>query len=207
MTNLRVISLSLLICASCLLWAADAPAPQTLRYAILSNGRVAGSEVDTYGPEGRVDSTFEFNDRGRGPKVTVHYILAADGWPARFDATGNDYLKAPVDEHFAVEDGNAHWKSTSEQGQLSGNGFYVSNSGAAAELAFLVAALQKGNGAPIKLLPAGEARLERLTDATVEYQGKKLHVTEFAVTGLSFEAQTEWLDDERRDWASPRKWF
>jgi len=51
------------------LWAADADSSRTLRYTILSNATTAGSEVDTYSTGGRIDSSFEFNDQGRGPKV------------------------------------------------------------------------------------------------------------------------------------------
>jgi len=195
-----------LVAASCL-WAADAGAPQTLRYTILSSGRVAGSEVDTYSADGHIDATFEFNDRGRGPKIAAHYVIGADGLPLRTDVTGNDYLKAQVDEHFAVEGGHAHWKSTSEEGQSSTPGFYVSNNGPAAESALLVAALLKVPGAPVKLLPAGEARLERMADVTVDDHGQKLHVTEFAITGLAFEPQTVWLDDDQHFFGSPGKWF
>ena len=186
-------------------WAADAP--QTLRYTILSNGRTAGSEVDTYSPDGRIDSTFEFNDRGRGPKVAAHYMVAADGLPSRLDITGNDYWKAPVDEHFAVADGSAHWKSTSEDGRAPAPGFYLSNNGPAFELALLVSASLKAKGAPRRLFPAGEARLERLADMNIEDHGRKLHVTEFAITGLSFEPQTVWLDDDQHYFGSPGKWF
>ena len=78
-----------------------------IRYTIASNGKVAGSEVDTYFPDGRVESTFEFNDRGRGPKVSAKYWLDSGGLPLRVDETGNDYLKAPVDEHFQVNNGIA----------------------------------------------------------------------------------------------------
>jgi hypothetical protein len=186
--------------------AADAVVPQTLRYTILSNARTAGSEVDAYSAGGHVDCTFEFNDRGRGPKVAAHYIIGADGLPSRLDVTGNDYLKAPVDEHFAVEGGIAHWNSTSETGKASAPGFYASNNGPALESALLVAALMNAKGA-VKLFPAGEARLERLTDVTVEDHGQKLHVTEYAITGLSFEPQTVWLDDDHHFFASPSKWF
>jgi imidazolonepropionase-like amidohydrolase len=182
-------------------------AQETVRYTISSNGKTAGSEVDTYGPAGRLESTFEFNDRGRGPKITAHYLINANGLPSRTDITGNDYLKAPVDEHFAVENGRAHWKSTSEDASAPEGGFYISNNGPAAEMAVLVAALLKAKDNPMRLLPAGEARLERLTDATIEDHGKKLHVTEFAVTGLSFEPQTLWLDDNQRFFASPGPWF
>jgi Amidohydrolase family len=180
---------------------------QTLRYTILMNGRTAGGEVDTFNPNGKIDSAFEFNDRGRGPKIAAHYLIAQDGLPLRTDITGNDYLKALVDEHFVFENGVARWKSTSEEGQATAPGFYVSNNGSPTEGALLAAALLKARNAPVTLLPAGEARLERLTDTTVEDHGQKLHVTEFAITGLSFEPQTVWLDDDQHLFAVPGKWF
>jgi hypothetical protein len=207
MLSLRVATLSLFIVTVSPLWTADTAGVQPLRYSVVSNGRTAGSEVDSYGPGGRIDCTFEFNDRGRGPKTTTHYVIGADGLPVRTDVTGNDYLKAPVDEHFAVENGQSHWKSTSENGNSPVSGFYVSNNGPAAEAAFLVLALQKAKGAALKLLPAGEARLERMTDVTLEDHGQRLHVTEFAVTGLSYEPQTVWLDDEGHLFGFPGKWF
>src|ERR1700686_5178687 len=130
-----------------------ASAPQTLRYTISSNGNVAGSEVDNYLPEGRVESAFEFNDRGRGPKISVVYILDSKGLPLRVDETGNDYLKAPVDEHFEAQEGIAHGKSAQAEVRAPAGGFYVSNNGAAGELAFLVAALNKTQGDAIHLFP------------------------------------------------------
>lgn len=187
--------------------ASAAPEARTLRYTISSNGKVAGNEVDTYLPDGRVECMFEFNDRGRGPKIAATYMLDANGLPVRVDETGNDYLKAPVDEHFEVKDGVASWKSTSEHGQAPAGAFYISNNGAIAEYAFLVAVLQKTHGAPVHLLPGGEARLERLTDITLEDHGEKIHVTDYAITGLSFDPQTLWLDDKQDFFAIPGRWF
>jgi hypothetical protein len=188
-------------------FADPAARQETLRYTIVSNSKIQGSEVDTFGADGRMDSTFEYNDRGRGPKIAAHYQIGADSLPLRTDITGNDYLKAPVEEHFAAENGRAHWKSTSEDSSAPVGGFYVSNNGPAAESALLIAALLKANNGLVRLLPAGEAGLERLTDVTVEDHGRKMHVTEFAITGLSFEPQTIWLDDNRRFFASPGPWF
>ena len=185
----------------------DALALQTLRYSIVSNNTTAGNEVDTYSADGHIDSTYEFNDRGRGPKIEAHYIVAADGSPLRIDITGNDYLKAPVDERFSVEGGTGRWKSTSENGQAAGPGFYVSNNGSVCEAAMLVSTLLRAKGAPVKLFPAGEARLEKMTDVTVESHGKKMHVTEYGITGLSFSPQTLWLDDDQHFFATPGKWF
>lgn len=207
MTTKRLPALLFLVCGAAPFWTSSAGAQETLRYAIVSNGKTQGGEVDTFGSDGRIDSAFEFNDRGRGPKISAHYVIGAGGMPSRTDITGNDYLKAPVDEHFAVENGNAHWKSTSENGTAKADGFYISNNGSAVESAILVAALLKAKNSPLKLLPAGEARLERLTDVTIEDHGQKQHVTEYAITGLSFEPQTVWLDDNQRFFASPGPWF
>ena len=190
-----------------LLGAGTAAGQQTLRYTISSNGAIQGSEVDTFSADGKIDSAFEFNDRGRGPKIAAHYQVGASGLPVRVDITGNDYLKASVDEHFAVEGGKAHWKSTSEDANGAADGFYVSNNGSVVEAALLVAALVKAKGGPVKLLPGGEARLEKLTDTTVEDHGQKMHVTEYAVTGLAFEPQAVWLDDDLHLFGTPGKWF
>lgn len=181
--------------------------PQTIRYTISSNGTTAGHEVDTYEADGRVESSFEFNDRGRGPKITSVYVLDSAGLPLRVDVTGNDYLKAAVDEHFEVKEGVAHWKSTAEHGEAPAGAFYISNNSVGAELAFLVAALEKAHGTPVRLFPSGEARLERLTDITLTNHDQRMHVTDYAVTGLSFEPQTIWLDDQMHFFASPGKWF
>ena len=209
MFSIRVVTLFVAILGTSPVWAVDAASSEMLRYVVVSNGKTAGSEVDAYSANGHLDSTFEFNDRGRGPKIAAHYLVGADGLPTRTDVTGNDYLKAPVDEHFSVENGIARWKSTSEDGHGQGpaSGFYVSNNGPAAEWALLVGALLKSKDGSIRLYPAGEARLERLTDVTLDDHGQKLHVTEFAITGLSFEPQTVWLDDDQHFFGSPGKSF
>jgi imidazolonepropionase-like amidohydrolase len=207
MFRLGVITTPAFFAAVSLFCTAPALGWQTLRYSIVSNNRTAGSEVDTYRADGHIDSTFEFNDRGRGPKIEAHYIVAGDGAPLRTDLTGNDYLKAPVDEHFSVDAGVGRWKSTSENGQAPAPGFYISNNGPASELALLVSALLKAKGAPVKLFPAGEAKLEKMTDVAVESHGRKMHVTEFGITGLSYDPQTLWLDDDQHFFAIPGKWF
>ena len=205
MFKLRCALIASVLCSiSSFLVAADAP--KTIRYTISTNGNVAGSEVDTYYPDGRVECAFEFNDRGRGPKVSSVYTFDANGLPTKVDETGNDYLKAPVDEHFDVKDGIAHWRSTAEHGEAPAGGFYISNNAAGAEIAFLVASLAKANGT-VHLLPAGEARLEKLADLTLTDHGARIHVTEYGITGLSFEPQTVWLDDDMRFFGAPGKWF
>ena len=180
---------------------------QTLGYTVLSNGHAVGSGEDSYRVGGVIDSHYEYNDRGRGPKITAHYRLAATGIPLHSEITGNDYLKAPVDEHFDVAAGHGLWHSTTEHGDARAGGFFINNNGPPSELALLAAALIEAKGAPIALLPAGEARVRRVTDATVHSSFGERHVTEYAISGLAYDPQTVWLDEDNRFFGTPGKWY
>jgi imidazolonepropionase-like amidohydrolase len=168
---------------------------------------MSGAEVDTFDTGGKITSTFEFNDRGRGPKVEVHYLIGQDGMPLRTDITGVDYYKAPVDEHFSAEHGKAEWKSTAETGQAPKGAFYVAINSSVMEIALLAKTLVKTGGAGVKLLPGGEARIEKVQDTTLHDHGESMHVTEYAITGLDYSPSTAWLDDEMQFFASPSPWF
>ncbi len=188
--------------------AASAQGTRTLSYSIVSNGHTAGTEVDSYGANGVVDSDFEFNDRGRGPKTKAHYVFGADGLPSRIDVSGVNYLKAPVDEHLTTDAGHVAWHGKAEHGESRTRGFFVSNDGTGAlELAALVRALARHPGEPLALLPGGEARLEAVADTVVSSHGAQMHVREFAVTGLNLIPATVWLDDDGDLFAEPGNWF
>src|SRR5690348_6500352 len=134
--------------------ACSGASAQTLRYTIVSNGHTAGTEVDVYSADGSVESNYEFNDRGRGPKISAKYVFSPDGVPTRAQVTGVDYLKAPVDERFSVENGTARWKSSAENGSGPAGAFYLTTNGAfAPEMANLIKAMSTSKDQSFKLFP------------------------------------------------------
>jgi cytosine/adenosine deaminase-related metal-dependent hydrolase len=188
-----------------------APAPDTtariLRYAVLANGLPIGSEVDVIDEQGAIDSAYEFNDRGRGPKLRAHYEFASDGLPRRVTVTGVNYLKSAVDEQFGENAEGLRWSGTTGSGSSTQRGFYLTNDGiGGVELAAMVRALQRHPGVPLPLLPAGQARLEAVADTVVESHGRTLHVREFAITGIDLVPDTIWVDDRGDYFASPGRW-
>ena len=188
--------------------ASAAPGPRTLKYVVLANGQPIGSEVDVVDKHGAIDSDFEFNDRGRGPKAHSHYEFSADGLPLRISVTGVNYLKAPVDEHLTSGSGGLQWTSASGNGKSSVRGFYVTNDGSSGvELPALVGALQhRPAGAALPLLPAGQARLEQVAEANVDSHGERMHVRAFAITGIDLTPVTVWIDDDGAYFGSPGRW-
>ncbi len=177
------------------------------RFSVLMAGSPAGKAVQITHPDGTTDLEYSFNDRGRGPEIHGHYRFDARGFPTAIDLTGLDYFKAPVDEHFAFADGEARWKSTSEQGQAAGQAFYVTINGAPSELAWLVQALEKAPNRTVKLLPSGEAHLERGVETKLKARGQTVAVTQFLITGLDFVPTSIWLDAKNQFFATPDAWL
>jgi cytosine/adenosine deaminase-related metal-dependent hydrolase len=181
----------------------------TARYTLLLMGNKAGFETSSRNPDGTLQLYFEFNDRGRGPKVTEHIALDENGIPVQLTNAGNDYLKAPVDEHFSLQGGKASWKNRAEEGekQVSARAFYVSISGVPEEQALLARAALKAGG-KLPLLPAGEASVEKVGELKITANGQSRTVVQYAITGLDFTPTPIWLDQDGKFFASVSgSWF
>jgi hypothetical protein len=179
------------------------------RYAVLIMEKPAGSQTTTVAADGARNLSYEFNDRGRGPKLTARVRLDDAGVPASFEMDGIDYLKAPVSERFTFDQGVARWKNSAEAGErkLSDHAFYLSTQGLPEELGWLAHALLKAPGQRMALLPAGEASIKRADDLSVGDGANKRHVTAYLIEGLGFSPSTVWLTDDQSFFASVDRFY
>jgi hypothetical protein len=149
--------------------ALPALAAEPARNTVLTLGKPSGEETrEQRGDE--VVVAFRFNDRGRGPELSARWTLDATGIPTAIRIEGKSYLKSPVDERFArAPDGTATWSNENEEGERStaGNAFYIPANAPPSYYAVLVRALAKAPDHELPLLPAGEARLERVAEREV----------------------------------------
>src|SRR5688500_20373217 len=97
-------------------WSASS-ASEPVRHTVVLGGSRAGVQTATVGADGVREVTFEFNDRGRGPKLTARIKLNEAGVPVAVQTSGNDYLKAAVNETFTLENGVARWKNDAESAE------------------------------------------------------------------------------------------
>jgi cytosine/adenosine deaminase-related metal-dependent hydrolase len=188
---------------------AAAASAEQVRYVAILAGNRAGLETVTIAPDGERQYAFEYNDRGRGPKVTASIRLAADGTVAALDVTGNDYFKTPVDEHFSLVAGRARWKNKGEAGGrvVSGPAQYLSFDGPPDELGLLAQALLRAREGRIALLPEGEARIERVGEREVQAGGRARALVQYAISGLDFSPTPVWLERDGGFVASASNWF
>ena len=185
------------------------PAPEKISYKVLLVGNAAGTATTAAGPGGEQRFSFEFNDRGRGPKLETRMSLGADGAPIFIETQGNDYLKSPVTERFAVEKGVASWKNPSEKGdrKLESSAYYLSLNGVPQETGLLARAMLRAPARRLALLPDGEASIERVAEAKVRAGSDEQTVTLFAITGLGFAPEFVWLDRDGTYFASASTWL
>src|SRR5689334_22484051 len=180
----------------------------TTRYTFMLSGNKAGFESSTRNADGSLQIHYEFNDRGRGPSINEKLVAGKDGIPTFIETSGNDYMKAPVEERFSLSQGKANWKNRSEQGEKSvtGKAFYVSISGASEESALMARALLAAPGHKMALLPEGEASIEKRGDLKITADGKSRTVTQYAINGLGFSPFAIWLDADGKFFASVSTW-
>lgn len=184
------------------------PDAAVTRYAFLLAGNDAGFETSAVEPDGTLVFHSEYNDRGRGPKTDEHIVLSKDGLPAQVDTTGYDYSKAPVNEHFVLKDGKATWKSQAEEGEKSvtGRAFYVSTSGSVQEYGVFARALLASPEHRLRLLPEGEATIEKLGSLKVQANNQSRTVIQYAISGLDFTPTPLWLNEDGSFFALSTGW-
>ena len=129
---------------------------------ILIQGNAAGTQTVQTDKAGVTRVEYSYNDRGRGDHIAATWKLDPAGVPTEYEAHGNDYMKAPVEERFQIKDGAATWKNRSEQGKqaITGEAFYVPANPPPEFFGVLARALLKAAGHRLPLLPAGEASIE-----------------------------------------------
>ncbi len=179
------------------------------RWSVRIMGNDAGFMTVDREAGGAIRTHFEYNDRGRGPKVDSRLVLGADGTPASLAVDGNEYYKGPVAERFSREGGKATWKNRGEQGEsaAAAGAFYSSYDGTPNEIGYLVGAAAKAPGQRLALLPVGSITVRKLPEVEVAAGGKKLRLVPWEVVGIGLEPFLVWLEGDGSWFGTPGTWF
>ncbi len=170
----------------------------TIRYSFMDDIDVKlGFAWAWTASDGERQFYFEYSDRGRGPRLTSRVRLGAGGLPVFMHTTGNDLRGSRVDERVELTAGHALWRSTQESGDtiIAGPALFLSlyESPHALDVQALLAA----PGRRLRLLPQGEASLERVEEFTVaNAKGETRRVSLYAVSGTSLQASLKVVDSD-----------
>ncbi len=168
------------------------------QYDWLTNGAVSGELVMTIRDEQHREVRFEFNDRGRGPKLLEEIRLGESGELLELTISGHSYMGAQVDEHFLRDATTARWTSTMEKGESDNprDAMYLASDGSLEQTAMLVRRALKSSSRKVALLPAGEAMVRALQQLEVSHDGVSRKVRLYEISGLGLEPGYIWLDED-----------
>jgi imidazolonepropionase-like amidohydrolase len=146
------------------------------KYVVLMAGHPAGAMTITRTGADRYIH-FEFNDRGRGPKVDEAVTLGESGVTAKVAVKGSDYYHGPVDEKWS-----------------GGGGFYLPLNGTPEDNAMLARALLRAPDHKLPIVGGGEARIAEAAHTA--------NARMYALSGLGLMPDYVWLDARGELYAS-----
>jgi hypothetical protein len=176
-------------------------------YDWLTADKISGSHVLRIEADGRRISDFEFNDRGRGPKIHEELQNDAAGLLTSLQVSGHSYMGAAAEETFSTRDGVARWKSTLEAGETEISGYYWANDGSPEQNAHMARALLASPDGQLNLLPSGKASIQKLAEKSITQGERQQTVTLYAMSGFSFTPQYLWLDQDNELFALAMGWM
>src|SRR4051812_40724475 len=162
-----------LILAALLGTSAIAAAAFAADYTVVMSKGPAGTMTVTTQPDGSRRTTYEYNDRGRGPQTVTDESFDAKGLPTRVTVKGVDYFKTPVDERFTLTGKEASWSSGADEGvdPHPGGKAYLPYAGTSEDTAVLARALLKAPGHELDLIPGGHGRIDKAAEQVVTGPG------------------------------------
>nr|MBP6749011.1 amidohydrolase [Xanthomonadaceae bacterium] len=171
---------------------------ETIKYlALVDGGKQAGQQEVVVGDDGVVRVDFVFKDNGRGPELKEEYALAPDGTFLRYSVKGASTFGAPVDESFAIENGMARWKSTSDAGEQPAvaGAAYSPLGGTPQGMSVAIAALAKRADGKLPLIPSGTLTMRKIADADVRKGDETRKVQLLMLTGVGFTPGFVWATE------------
>jgi imidazolonepropionase-like amidohydrolase len=171
------------------------PPASARHFTILS---VAGPHGESWmwtTPDGTRISRESLNLRGQVFELDAAGIPGADGMPSRLAVRGVT-PSGDAAETFAIENGQASWKSPVDAGSATyaSPRFYVPFGGPIDVQAWLIERLLVAPNQTLDLLPGGQARAEKLTTLEVGQGAARQTITAWAVSGLGNSPQVLWTD-------------
>jgi imidazolonepropionase-like amidohydrolase len=186
--------------------AAPNAEPTEAHWVVVSSGKNVGTFDLTIAPDGAAEAVYHVLENGRGPHNEATFAFGADGGLDRFDATGHFEMGTPVKESMRRSGNRARWTSTVETGEreVAGAAFYLPSSDLPLN-GFLVRAAVAAGG-QITVLPAGEARVEKVADVDVKRGDETRTLACYRLSGLSFAPEYQWMNPDGSWFGSTTGW-
>src|SRR5215475_12671904 len=165
------------------------------KFLVVSTAGQHGTSALWKSSDGSVSSRESILLRGMVWEQDEAIHFGPNGQPDRITIRGTTPT-GDAAETFTVNDREARWKSPVDSGEKAydNRAHYLPYGGTMSAIAVLAEKLYAAPGRKLPLLPAGEAKLERLASLVVGDSPARQTVWVYAIEGLSLDPQPVWLD-------------
>lgn len=194
--------------AALLLLAGSVVAADTTRYVVLTSGQRSGQHLKWSDGPGKISYLYEYNDRGRGPRIIVQISTTGEGLVTDRRAEGHDYFKSKVDETFSLHDGKAAWKNhiEDEQRPAAARILYSPLNSVPAEIELALKVLHKTTGHTLDMLPSGKLKATHVKNHNTKLDGLVIELELYAFTGSGGPPSYLWFTPKKEFFASISSW-
>lgn len=168
-------------------------------YSVIFGSTVIGHlKTQTVGDTIQID--YDYKNNGRGPTMNETIVLNTDGFPVRWDITGNTTFGNTVDEHFTFEGGTASWTDAtgSDSTTVTAPLWYVNQSGSPYSAILTARSLLKSPDFSADVLPAGSLKLTEMEKTSITLDSTKLDLTTYAMSGADLNPSYFIADNNQR---------
>jgi len=183
-------------------------AADTTRYEVISSGKITGKHFKWSDGNGHTGYHYEFNDRGRGPKIVVNLTTNTDGLVVERTGKGYDYFKAPVDELYTYSNGTAQWKNHIEDDkkQIDGKLLYSPLNSVPAEIEIALKALLKVPGHQLDVIPSGKLKATHIKNHSTKLDGLTIELELYSFSGSGGPPSYLWFNPRKEFFATISGW-
>ncbi len=180
----------------------------TTRYSVITTEKISGKQLMWSDGPGKISYAYQYNDRGRGPKIRVDITLKGDEVINR-KVSGVDYYKGQVNEVFEISNGVAKWKNKieDEQKNVSGPVLYSSIEGAPGEIELALKLLIKQHVHEMEMLPSGKLSATHIKNHTARVNGFPEELELYSFTGSGGPPSYVWFTPKKDFFASVGGWM
>ena len=160
----------------------------------------AGETVIVRSGDGRITNQSFIHWNNREYTVDSQIQLDSEGRVVSQRVTGTSPFGSPIDESFVYENGEASWSTAGENGSVTTDTiahYWPDTSAAFASMPVLLRAAEVSIDGEVPLFPSGSARVERVTEVTVDTDGGSETLTLYAFSGIEFTPLYAWFDEDK----------
>ena len=142
---------------------------------------------------------YDYKNNGRGPTIKDTIILNKDGFPVKWDISGNTTFGNTIDEHYELKGAIAYWKDAtgSSKAKIEQPMLYIDQMGSPYSHFINAWVLLNAPDQTLPALPSGQLQLTKMETLRSSSASMQIELTSYAMAGADLDPTYFILDENQ----------